>query len=282
MSNISFDLSEKIEPEKVEALSIIRETADSLGIKFFIVGAMARDIILEHCYGIIAPRRTMDIDLGVEVAGWDQYHQLTRALTEAGRFSPTAEPHRFLSGGIRIDIVPFGQITDERMRISWPPEHAIFMSMLGFEEAYEYSADVRLSSDPELDVKVPSLPGLAIMKLISWEDGYPERGRDAKDLLLIMLKYEEAGNRDRLYGEEQDLLQEEKFDTVNAGARLLGRDMAKIANPDTLSEVKHILENETSEQSQYKLISDMTRGTGEKFEMVLRLVEKLRQGIEEG
>lgn len=278
MSNISFDLSGKVEPEKVEALSTIKGTADFLGIRFFVVGAMARDIVLEHCHGIISPRRTMDVDLGVEVAGWDQYHQLTRALTETGQFSSAAEPHRFLSGSLRIDVVPFGKITGDNRRISWRG-HEIFM--VGFEEAYEYSIDVRLSSDPELDIRVPTLPGLAIMKLISWEDGYPDRTRDAKDLLFLMRKYDEAGNSERLYGEEQDLLQEESFDTVNAGARLLGRDMVRMANPDTLSAVKDILKKETGEQSQYRLVPDMIRGTGEKFEKVLNLVEKLRQGIEE-
>ena len=31
---------------------------------------------------------------------------------------------------------PFGPITDENKKISWPPEHEIIMSLVGFEEAY--------------------------------------------------------------------------------------------------------------------------------------------------
>ena len=98
------------------------------------------------------------------------------------------------------------------------------MSMVGFEEAYEHSITFRLSSDPKLDIKLASLPGLAIMKLISWNEKYPNRKRDADDLLFIMNRYEEAGNTERLYGEDLFLLQEEKFDTKLAGTRLLGRD----------------------------------------------------------
>ena len=80
------------------------------------------------------------------------------------------------------------------------------MSMIGFREAYEYSITVRLSTTPELDIKLPTLPGLALMKIVSWREKYPERPKDAEDLLLIMKKYEDAGNRDRLYDTEQDLL----------------------------------------------------------------------------
>ena len=285
MSNILFDLSGKIDQQAVETLRIVKKVADSLHISFFVVGASARDFILEHCYGIKPPRMTKDIDLGVEVADWEQFNQLKASLIETGKFSPDEkEPQRFLSNSVIVDIVPFGSIVDENKRISWPPEHKIFMSMLGFNEAYEYSITVRLSSDPELDIKLPTLPGLALMKIISWKEKYPERKRDAEDLVLIMQKYEDAGNFDRLYEEEQDLLQEENFDTRLAGIRLLGRDMARIADPDTLRTVRTILDSETGEQLQYRLVTDMIRSSlmfDENFDEILLHVDKLRKGIVE-
>jgi predicted nucleotidyltransferase len=157
--------------------------------------------------------------------------------------------------------------------------------MVGFEEAYEYSITFRLSSDPELDIKLASLPGLAIMKLISWKEKYPNRRRDAEDLLLIMSKYEETGNTERLYEEDLPLLQEEGFDTKLAGTRLLGRDMAKISDPRTVQIVEGILDAETEELSQYKLATDMIRETGIpdlKFDEILAQLGKLKQGIIEG
>jgi len=156
------------------------------------------------------------------------------------------------------------------------------MSMVGFEEAYEYSITVRLSSDPLLDIKLSTLPGLAIMKIISWKEKYPDRKRDAEDLLLIMNKYEEAGNFERLYGEELTLLEEEGFDTQVAGIRLLGRDMAKISDPETLQIIKSILDAETGDQIRYRLVSDMIRGTAlseTKFDEILLQLDKLRKGI---
>jgi predicted nucleotidyltransferase len=285
MSSILFDLSEKIDRRTVAALLAVKGIADSQGIPFFVVGASARDFILKHCYGIEPPRMTTDIDLGVKVADWEQFNKLTDALKATGRFLPDKMQHqRYHFDSVLIDIVPFGPITDKNQRIAWPPEHEIFMSMVGFKEAYEYSITVRLSTTPELDIKLPTLPGLALMKIVSWREKYPERRKDAEDLLLIMHKYEDADNFDRLYDKEQDLLQEEEFNTRNASIRLLGQDMAKIADAETLSVIEGILDNEIGEQSQYKLIADMIRGSlryEDRFDETLQQVEKLRKGLSE-
>jgi predicted nucleotidyltransferase len=284
MTSILFNLSGKIEKPAVDALYLVKRVADSLNIPFFVIGASARDLILKHCYGIEPLRKTGDIVLGVEVANWEQFNKLKESLIATGQFFLTSEKQRLRCGTILIDILPFGPITDKDKKISWPPEHEIMMSMVGFEEAYEYSITVRLSSDPELDIKLASLPGLAIMKLISWKEKYPNRRRDAEDLFFIMNKYEEAGNSERLYEEDLPLLQEEGFDTKLAGTRLLGRDIAKISDPRTILILKGILDAETEELSQYKLITDMIRETGmadTEFDEILLQLEKLKQGIVE-
>jgi predicted nucleotidyltransferase len=285
MTGILFNLSGKIDKPIVDALRILKKVADSLNIPFFVVGASARDFILKHHYGIEPRRKTGDVDLGVEVASWEQFERLKESLTATGKYSLTPEKQRLRCGTIFIDILPFGSITDKDKKISWPPEHEIIMSMVGFDEAYEHSITVKVSSDPDLDIKLASLPGLAIMKLVSWKEKYPNRKRDAEDLLFIMNNYEEAGNFDRLYGEELPLLQEENFDTKLAGTRLLGRDMAIISDSKTSLMIKEILDAETEEASKYKLATHMIRETGLpdiKFDEILLQLEKLKQGIVEG
>lgn len=283
MSNISFNLSGKIDQDRINVLLAIKEAADSLGIAFFVVGASARDIILQYCYNATPHRATKDVDIGVEVADWDQFHKLTKALVSTGKFTGTKEKQRFLFNNSPVDIIPFGPITDNDKKVSWPPEHEIFMSMLGFKEAYEDSITIRLSNDPLLDIKLPTLPGLALMKLISWNEKYPNRSKDAEDLLFILNNYEKVVFN-RLYDRESSLLEEEDFDIRIAGIRLFGQDMAKIADPETLKTVKEILENETGEKSKYRLVQDMIKGSLEvenKFDAILQFVEKLREGIEE-
>ncbi len=58
--------------------------------------------------------------------------------------------------------------------------------------------------------------------------------------------------------------------------------MAKIADPETLKKVKEILEDETGEQSRYRLVQDMIKGSLEvenKFDEILNFIEKLKAGI---
>ena len=99
-----------------------------------------------------------------------------------------------------------------------------------------------------------------------------------------MQKYEAAGNTDRLYETEQDLLEEEGFDVTNASIRMLGRDMAIMADHGTLTIVRTILKEETKEDSRYRLAADMTSGNvypGADFEYVLSQLGKLRKGFAE-
>lgn len=278
-----FDLSEKIDNKIVEALRTIKNAADTLGISFFVVGASARDIIFHHCYGIEPPRRTIDIDLGVEIESWELFDRLINLLISTGKFRTTKEKQRLKFGAQLIDFIPFGGITESLQRISWPPEHTIILNILGFRDAYEKAVIVRISSSPILDIKIPSLPGLVLMKLIAWHDKYPERNKDAQDLLFIMKKYEDTGIFDRLYSDEQDLLQTEGFDTRLASVRLLGRYMVLTADKDTDREVVVILNEETEDSSESKLAIDMLRNhnldRSEGYEELKKMIEKLKEGF---
>ena len=169
------------------------------------------------------------------------------------------------------------------MSIAWPPENQIYMNIMGFQEAYEYGLTIRLSEDPVFDVKVPTIPGMALMKTISWKDSYPLRPKDAEDLLFLMDNYAEAGNEDRLYDDEIDLLSAEGFDLTLAGIRLLGRDMAAIASIATGEMIQAILEEEVLENDRYRLVQQMAPGSRiyPGAEGILAKVEKLKQGFEE-
>jgi hypothetical protein len=61
--------------------------------------------------------------------------------------------------------------------------------------------------------------------------------------------------------------------------------MAKISNSRTIQIVKGILDAETEEIGQYRLLTDMIRETGmsdTRFDEMLLQLEKLKQGIGEG
>ncbi len=283
MTNILLDLSGKLDPSLVKMLRVVDQAATTLNIRFFVIGAMARAIVLEYCYGIQPGRTTRDLDIGVEVAGWDEFQQLFTKLVATGEFVETSNPHELRTDFCQLHIVPFGAISSDRRTITWPPEHEVVMTIVGFEEAYESAIALRLSDKPVLEVKMPTIPGMVLMKIISWNDRYPERPKDAEDLLFLMDHYSEAENDERLYREETELLQAEGFDPVIAGIRLLGRDMATIANDSTQKTVASILEDETEEQGKYRLVRDMMKGARlyDAFNETLEKVKKLEQGFKE-
>lgn len=283
MKKSLIDISEKIDKRRLDAIEAIAKIAGSLKIPFFIIGASARDFLLTYGHNIATSRATLDIDIGVRVPDWDQYEKLRKGLIETGEFVAYEESHRFkFQGGIFVDLIPFGPIADSNHNIQWPPSREVVMRILGFEESFRHASSIRLRSKPVLDVKIVTLSGLALMKIISWKDKYPERDRDATDLALIIQNYTDAGNFDRILNEESDLLDSEDFDYVRAGARLLGRDVANILTSKAEKEVLDILNKETGEQDRYRLIEDMVRnavGQSGDFGYMMNLLEELKSGI---
>jgi predicted nucleotidyltransferase len=286
MNENLLDLSGKIDPLTIELLETVSRAADSINVPFFVIGATARDIILTHGYGINTIRATYDIDLGVQVSGWEAFNALREALFATGLFSNEREPQRIkFREQLLLDLLPFGAITMPNGRLSWPPHHDVEMNTLGFEGAYSSSLTARLKSDPVFEVRLASLAGLTVMKIISWGDRHYERHRDAQDLWLLMRTYSDAGNQDRLFSEEHlDLAEKEGADYVVSGARLLGRDMAGISAPATVKAILDILDRETGDRDKYRLVEAMaTPGESldpdQGFEKRLGLLEALKSGI---
>lgn len=277
------NISGKIEKHKLEALEEIANTAHSEDIPFFIMGATARDLIIEKGHNIKPFRATLDIDIGVRVLNWSQYNKLKDSLVATGKFKKTKEYQKLIfQDSLYIDLIPFGPIVDKMGNIKWPPEREIVMHIIGFEEAFTNSQTVRLRDDPILDINVVTLAGLAVMKIVSWNYGYPNRRKDTSDLALIMSKYLDAGNSERIFNEHPDLLELEDFDYVIAGARLLGRDIATILSSGLKDKVLEIFDKETGKKERYKLVEDMLMSNllvDADFGSLLHLLEEVKKGI---
>lgn len=277
MKNISLKLSGRLDPIKEQVFREIADAAATLDIPFFLVGACARDIWLELIYDLPVQRATNDIDFGIWVESWNGFDSLKkRLITERGYSQAAYQPQRLRSReGILVDIVPFGGIEDPQTRsIKWPPDDSIVMSTIGFEEAYRHSPIISFAAD--LELRVSSLVGLSLMKIIAWNDRH--QTKDAKDLKYILSSYLQAGNRERLELKENlDLLEEERFISVElTGARLLGRDLALLLTAQSRSVVLSLLENPASLAS--AMSSDAVE-IDEAFESALSLLEMLKQGI---
>jgi predicted nucleotidyltransferase len=283
MNRNSRELSTKIDSIVLQAIEEITTVANSLGIPFFLVGAIARDILLEYLYDIISYRATLDLDFGIQVSNWNQYLKLKRGLIKTGKFTEMKELHRLLYlNELQVDLIPFGLIAGQENNIELSPDGDVVMSVSGFKESFQSSQVVRLRSDPILEIKIATLAGLAVMKLISWHEKYPERQKDANDLKVIMRSYSYAGNFERIFDELSDLIEAERFDHVSAGARLLGRDVSKIIPNELKEKILTILDEETGEQDRYRLLEDMVRTeplNSGAFENLRSLLEEMKKGI---
>jgi predicted nucleotidyltransferase len=235
----------KIRPDKpleatqLEIMRHVDQVARSLDLRYFVAGALARVILLEHVHGQSPGPATRDIDFGVTVEDWATFQSLKNGLIDTGAFetSPGAE-HRLIYGLSPhrpwIDLVPFGGIEQDGRIIVWPPDRAMVMNVAGFSEAADAAVEVEIV--PGLTVAVASLPSLAVLKLITWLDRWPDnRGKDAQDFFHILSRYAEAGNMDRLYDSEQELITRADFDPDLAGAGLLGKEAAQLCLPETAS-----------------------------------------------
>jgi len=285
MKNTSIDLSGKISETTVTILIEIERIAVKLDFPFFVVGATARDIILEHQFDIKPSRATIDIDIGVIVSKWDQFELLKDELLSLSEFNPSKQKQRLVyKNDLPLDIIPFGAIANEDGSITWPPDHEVRMSVAGFQESYQHAISVKISSNPEMFVKVVSLAGLALLKLISWDDNPERRSKDAPDLFLIFRYYLDAGNLDRLFDEGIDIVDGKDYDYDLASARFLGRDIGKISSPDTKAKLIEILEREADSKQGHKIAMDIMQSDSyrsESYERILEYFNALLKGIAE-
>jgi len=239
-----------LDPAMVEALRHVDRAARALGLAYFVVGAMARDILLTGVFGLSAGRATRDVDLAVAVEGWPSFEAIKARLVGTGAFTSDAKvAHRLYyvaaseERGYPLDLIPFGGLERSGGEIAWPPDKAIVMSTAGYAEAF--ASAVLVEVKPQFSVRVASLPGLAILKLLAWADRGATDPRDAIDLATLLRQYAAAGNEDRLYGTELGVLEIVNYDVDLAGARLLGRDAGRIVAPATRGKILAVLDDPT-------------------------------------
>jgi predicted nucleotidyltransferase len=271
------DFSGKLQPFEDLFRELIRATS-AQDISFFVVGAFARDIIM-MAHGIAIKRATEDVDFGIQVKSWEQFQQLKDSLINTKQFKPDKKQQQRIKYRdlVEVDIVPFGSIEKDGA-ITWPAEETVMIT-LGFDEAYKDTILARLAED--IEIRICSLAGLTLMKLIAWNDRRARYRKDAEDLGFIMSTYLDAGNRDRILGEEAeqgDLLTAD-FDYFLAGARLLGRDVARLLTDRSYAPIMKILDEQTGERNQYPLVEAMLRSFYGEFQKALSMLESLKQGI---
>ena len=283
--NTFYDISAKIDQATVELLTAVDAVLKDIGVSFFLVGARARDIVLTSIFNIPIVRATLDYDFAVSIADWNKYEEIVDSFVQTGTFQRDPHvAHRLIHGKIgKVDFVPFGRIRNPDGEVRWPPDFLTVFKTSGFQEAYDTAITVRLRAVPPLDFKVCSPAGLAILKVLAWSGRMDplDKRKDAEDLGTIMYHYADIIGVD---GVDADLMGDD-FDYELAGARMLGRHIAKIAHPDTFGRLLHILLPETGSDG-YRLAQDLISVIAYEddpaaFGKAMRLLQAMVQGLQE-
>lgn len=265
MNDFSNQLSISAE-RPVDALTLqILKLLDGLlrreGIPYMLVGATARDLLLYHVYGHAVTRATYDLDYAILVDSWEQFNDVKNLLlTIEGFTTKGRNPQRLYYSlphtqfDTIIDIIPFGNLEKADRTIAWPPDADIVVNVAAFSDVFGSSIVIEI--EPGLSIPVPSLAGLVILKLFAWLDR--RDAKDVQDIRKILETYTDAGNVDRLYDEEPNELELLGFDTVLAGAYLLGKDAQRMGNPELLRDLSTALNGENATELVHQVARTMS------------------------
>lgn len=253
----------------------VQAVAMPLGIAMLITGAFARDLHLHYAWGVPVQRQTGDVDFALAVSDWAAFEVLRSQLVTTGRFALVrGVPHRLRHcGGLPVDLVPFGAIETEQRRIAWPPAGDVVMDVFGFREAQACAVGVDLPQG--VQTAVVSLPALAWLKIVCWQDRHLRSpGKDAQDFQQVLNHYLDAGNEPRLWDEFLPWTQEDGFDYVLAGARMLGRDIAAQLDAQALARVSAIIAEQAQPERPGVLPGQMNPRSPEQAVMQLQALLK--------
>ena len=276
MTGILLDIS-KISRTIADCLIALQKEADVLRVQILLVGATARELLFAE-YGITG-RATVDVDIAVLVGDWTAYNSFMQRLKSTALFTPdVGSNHRLCFQGLPVDVIPFGGIETEAGNIVWPDDTGT-MNMAGFQDVYKHALSAAIWQGEK--ISVASLPGMAVLKIVAWDDRHNEfPTKDADDLALILRYYAEAGNSERLYEEHPDFVTDVGGDLELAGARLLGFDMAAIMSLSTKQVVQKILAHNTDPGASDKLVEAILRYLPDRsYERALLVLQNLQKGI---
>jgi len=252
------------------------------GIHFYVIGATARDIIMQ-IHDEKVGRATHDLDIAIAISNWDEFQKVEEGIVNIEGFEKDkTQKQRFIYlNDFQLDIVPFGEVMKEDDKIFWPPEKDIAMSVLGFSEVNEETNTVKI--DDNIEIQIASLAGVFILKTVAWLDRNLKGNKDADDMAFIINNYHNI-NEQRAIEEHFDLYEVDEFDTQIAGSRLLGRDISTLLSESdsTKNKITDILKSEVDKEEESRLINQvLDTHKNFNYDNIYECLNNILQGLED-
>lgn len=266
--------------ELKEVFDAVEDAFSSLGIDYYVIGALARDIWYSKENKL--SRATRDADFAILVGTEAQFEELKEYLKAKKGFQDAKGNMYvlFSPNGYQVDILPFGAIEiDEKVRIAGTGLTSI--SVNGFSEVYNRgTAEVRLDTGHYF--KVASLSSIVLLKLIAYDDRPEQRAKDGRDIGSIIEHYFDL-EAEHIYENHSDLFTETGKDTElqEIAATVIGREIKATTggNSVLLQRVKTILEREIRLAEKSSFIINMIAEVKTNVEEAARRLRNILQAL---
>ncbi|MDZ4679300.1 MAG: hypothetical protein SGI94_02585 [Saprospiraceae bacterium] len=271
------------QPEITELLSALERGFEKFGIDFYLVGAVARDVWM-HGINNITPRRTTgDIDFAVLVNVKETYVALKTYLTAQEEFQPIKENAFVLlwKNRFEVDLLPFGTIEEADGQVLLSGSGLTNIRLHGFAEVYEEGLP-ELNLEGKHQFKFCTLPGIVLLKMIAWDDRPEVRRDDIKDISDILNHFFDMYD-EVIWENHYDLFGDEDADLKHIAARVMGREMRKIAkrNEKLFARINGILDGNTHDLASSKMAAIMIEYFDNTVADNVQLLHQLKQGFTE-
>jgi len=236
------------QPQLSEMLSALERGLSKFGIDFYLVGAVARDLWMSAINDIPPSRITGDIDFAIFIEDKGTYDNLKKYLIEVEGFSPFKGNAFVLvwKSVIQVDLLPFGEIEDKNAGVTIEGSGLTSLNMPGFKEIYDEGLpEVELEEIHKF--KFCTLPGIVILKLVAWQDRPEIRRDDIKDVSNILKHFFDM-YAEEIFENHNDLFGDNPFELHLIAARVMGREINKIAKRNEIlhNRLKVLLEVSTN------------------------------------
>lgn len=222
-----------IEQERIAALRILAKVVAEEGRRIVLIGATAAQLLVD------LRRPTHDVNGVVTADSWADFDRIRGRLFAAG-FRPGSAPHELRFGeAVQIDLIPYGAGLVRDDRLEWRETDRV-MSTLGMEEAFQCAVDREIAAG--LSLPVVPIPGLVLLKIVAYQDRPHERARDLADVVYFFEHYEESLEGSRRFDVAEVAVEGHPVEFDEAGAYLLGTEVAELARPKSLAVVRQFLD----------------------------------------
>ncbi len=274
--SISTNLYEALGNEYLQnIISDTIEAAGELGINFFGVGALARNVWYVENDRIA--RGTKDVDFGVYIPDVETYSALKSKLIKDYKYIQSSENAFCLISPyeIPVDFLPFGEIENQG-KVLIDGKGLTTIKLDGFNEVY--NKGIRQVEIGSQRINICTIPSVVLLKLIAYDDRPEQRTKDPLDVSSIIIEYPHIESD--LLWEEYSHLYDQNFSHEEIGTIVLGNEVRKLIeqNKELLGRVLRIVQDgiELKSYLAARMIIDSTKETVEEKQHLLKL---LKQGI---